>query len=235
MPIPSLRVSLTALIIILSSFILLAYIPSLSLLSAEMVDVGMSPLEAELDSGQQVPPNASTATGSAEMIYNDVTKSFDLDLIVRGIDLSELAAAHIHLAAAGTNGPIIVNLGPVRDWVQEDGVLKRSMTDSPFPSIYEEDLRAGDTYINVHTQTYPDGEIRGQLTLVIVPVPLPGPTATPSPEASPSPTPKPAPESRVIGILRFPGKTIICTLSYRTVRIGFVDAFFPRISCTDSQ
>ena len=73
-------------------------------------------------------------------------------------------AAHIHLGAAGTNGPVEVNLawpqdGQAADCLTEGeagkgldpGEVQRILAD---PSAY---------YVNVHNTEYPDGAVRGQL------------------------------------------------------------------------
>lgn len=210
-----------------------------SLPSADMADEMMFRLEASLDGSQEIPLVTTSATGSAEMIYNARTKTFDLDLVVEGIDFSNLSAAHIHLAPAGTNGPIIVGLGPVSEWT-ENASLHRELTGASFPGENEDELLDGDTYINVHTLQYPDGEIRGQLVVSEKPG-EPTPTLSPTPTSTPTPTPTDMPsepeeppetEEKVIGTFIFPGRKVVCTIKYRFVRVGFFRAAIPRISCT---
>lgn len=69
----------------------------------------------------------------------------------------EATAAHIHVGAAGKNGPVIVPLvkssGNV--WSVPAGA---KLTDAQYASY-----KAGDLYINVHSAKYKGGEIRGQL------------------------------------------------------------------------
>lgn len=69
-------------------------------------------------------------------------------------------AAHIHAGEAGTNGGIVIALKePNRGTGTSSGCIGR---------LDRADVRAirntpGDFYVNVHTQQYPDGAVRGQL------------------------------------------------------------------------
>jgi len=212
-------------------------------------------LEAALDGANEVPPVSTDASGTAEMTYNETTKTFELDVHVDGLDLEDLIAAHIHTGGIGVNGPIIVDLGPTSEWTV-GASIEREVVGGDFPEANESDLLAGDTYINVHTMSYPGGEVRGQLIVVGGPEPSLTPTATPTatPTLTPTPTPTltptatptqtptptvtppepedpPETEEKVIGRFLFPGKKLICTIKYEVVRVKFFVAFFPRITC----
>jgi hypothetical protein len=70
-------------------------------------------------------------------------------------------AAHVHKAAAGLNGPVIIplkapstgNPGTVGGCV--DGISKTLISDL--------ERERGNYYVNVHTTDYPNGAVRGQL------------------------------------------------------------------------
>jgi hypothetical protein len=71
--------------------------------------------------------------------------------------LDTVVAAHIHRAPAGTNGPVIVPLtapvsGVVKDCATADPALAAEIVANP----------AG-FYVNVHTDVFPGGAVRGQL------------------------------------------------------------------------
>lgn len=74
-----------------------------------------------------------------------------------------VGAAHIHLGAPGTNGPVVFELTPT---LRDDGLSgyfnpcynRFTLTDEQKAAV-----KAGDYYVNIHTETYPDGEIRAQL------------------------------------------------------------------------
>lgn len=156
-----------------------------------------SPLFALLRGSNQVPPLSSSATGTAVGSYNDGTNLLNIELFVIGISKANLTGSHIHLGAVGVNGDILLDLGPPSAWEEVLGVLHRSISDSAFPENQEAALLSGTTYVNIHSNAYPDGEIRGQLLVGILPSPSPSPTpsasVSPSPVASPSPTTSPSP------------------------------------------
>jgi hypothetical protein len=73
--------------------------------------------------------------------------------------------AHIHKGAAGTNGPVVVNLaapgdGDAADCLTE-GEAGKFVGDQTVADILE---HPEDYYVNVHNAEYPGGAIRGQLS-----------------------------------------------------------------------
>ena len=82
------------------------------------------------------------------------------DMSVKGsITTTGIAAtaAHIHMGAAGKNGPVIVPMVKSGD---------NGFTFPPGSKLNADQMKAfkaGDLYINVHSAANPGGEIRGQL------------------------------------------------------------------------
>lgn len=141
-------------------------------------------VKANLVSFEQVPSVLATGHGRFEAaVDEDGTISWRLSYA----DMSSpVVQAHIHFGASRTNGGVVVFLcGVVKPACPASGtitgtitaadvsVLPASNADSVIPQgIPPGDLaglitaiRSGDTYINVHTQTFPSGEIRGQLQM----------------------------------------------------------------------
>jgi len=63
---------------------------------------------AHLSGGNEVPENASIATGQALFTLSADGTQLHYKLIVANID--NVVASHIHLGAAGTNGPVVAFL-----------------------------------------------------------------------------------------------------------------------------
>jgi len=79
-----------------------------------------------------------------------------------------IVAAHLHLGAAGANGPVIVDLtNRVNGNRLKAGISAADLTsafDGDFGDFLNE-LAAGNVYINLHTEAFPAGEIRGQVRI----------------------------------------------------------------------
>lgn len=109
---------------------------------------------AALRGSQEVPPTASTALGSGTVLVNPVNRQLTAGVTTSGIAGS---AAHIHEAAPGVNGPIVI---PLAEAVTGSGIWTASaiLTEAQFNT-----LQAGNLYFNVHSAAFPNGEIRGQI------------------------------------------------------------------------
>ncbi len=74
---------------------------------------------------------------------------------------SEIIGAHIHKGVKGANGAVVKAL--IVDNNKFSVTWKRSDATNPLTTELLADLRAGNLYLNVHTPTNPDGEVRGQV------------------------------------------------------------------------
>ena len=118
-------------------------------------------------------PVLSTATGSATFeVMSGGTVKYNVS--VAGI--TGAIMAHIHTGVADSAGPIVVPLfnattptGPLTGTLASGSF---SSTNIQIPGISLDSLltlmRAGRTYVNVHTQANPNGEIRAQIEPVTV-------------------------------------------------------------------
>ena len=120
--------------------------------------IGREVFAAQMTSAQEVPANASIATGNGLVNFDPVTKKFSGRLTLTGMVAS---AAHIHTGVVGVNGPVIFSMTEVTAgsgiWVTAADAV---MTDAQITT-----LKAGGLYFNAHTSAFPGGEIRGQIGL----------------------------------------------------------------------
>ena len=107
-----------------------------------------------LSGNQEVPPVTTTATGSGTIkVLND--RSVSGSVTTSGVAGT---AAHIHMGAKGTNGPVIVPLNKTGDNIWSVPASIR-LNDTQY-----EAFGLGNLYVNVHSAANPGGEIRGQIT-----------------------------------------------------------------------
>lgn len=115
-----------------------------------MMGMGSS---VSLTGAQEVPPVSTSATGT--MKYT-VSSDMSLSGSVETTNLTS-TAAHIHDGAAGVNGPVIIPLNrtSANGWAVPPG--------TKLTEAQNRKLKAGELYVNVHSDAYKNGEIRAQL------------------------------------------------------------------------
>lgn len=109
----------------------------------------------ELSGDQEVPPNDSPNSGTGSFSLSEESDTLYFDIEWTGV-MGDFAGAHIHYAEAGEDGPIIFDLGPFI--IGNSAVGWWAISEEVF-----HDLRHDELYVNVHSSTYPGGEIRAQL------------------------------------------------------------------------
>jgi hypothetical protein len=114
---------------------------------------GDSGIKVTLSGKDEVPPVSTSASGSGTIVIGE-DKSVSGSVTTTGV---AGVAAHIHVGAAGKNGPVIVPLKKTAEnvWSVPEGA---KLTDAQYASY-----KAGDLYVNVHSAANKGGEIRGQL------------------------------------------------------------------------
>ncbi|MGH7176993.1 MAG: CHRD domain-containing protein [Tepidisphaeraceae bacterium] len=110
---------------------------------------------ADMDGLQETPPNASPASGFADLTVDDVTLDYAFHMEFAGL-IAPQTASHIHTAPVGVAGPVTIPV-PVGSPSDLIGVLTATQYAN---------LLAGLLYINVHSTVFPGGEIRGQFSEV---------------------------------------------------------------------
>ena len=107
-----------------------------------------------LEGRQEVPPVTTVATGTGVITIRP-DGSISGSVTTSGINAT---AAHIHQAARGANGPVIVPMVKSGDftWSIPPGA---KLTEAQHAAH-----RAGNLYVNVHSAAHPGGEIRAQIS-----------------------------------------------------------------------
>jgi hypothetical protein len=126
--------------------------------------------KADLKGEEEVPTLSTEASGEAEFKLSDDGQSIKFEVKVSNI--TDVSASHIHIAAAGSNGPIAVPLftgskpGQFSGTLAEGTITAADLT-GPLAGMTLDDLisqmKSGNTYCNVHTAAHAAGEIRGQI------------------------------------------------------------------------
>lgn len=124
---------------------------------SQIVPTNIRVLRFGLNGGQEVPPVSTTATATGYITVNQL--SGEVEANARTVNLAGGNAAHIHQAATGDNGGVIVPL-------TQDAVAPELWAGiGVFTAGQLTNFLNNNTYLNVHTPTYPGGEIRGQIVL----------------------------------------------------------------------
>ena len=121
---------------------------------------------ATLQGSQEVPARNTTATGTATVTLNDVTGQGTISVSFSGLTAA-VTGGHIHCCAfPGTNAPVIVPFDAVLTLTA--GGTAGSLSNYAFTLTAAQiaGMKSGQTYVNIHTSTFPGGEIRGQLNAV---------------------------------------------------------------------
>ena len=121
--------------------------------------IGRRILLADADGTQETPPNASAATGHGFVTYDPLTRKIAGSFHVDG---TTATVAHVHQAAAGVAGPVVVELMQSQagtdnsDWMLMDSTPALSFEQATA-------LVSAGMYYNAHSAGFPSGEVRGQL------------------------------------------------------------------------
>jgi hypothetical protein len=113
---------------------------------------GSGAVSVKLSGGEEVPPVNTSGTGSGSFRVAE-DGSISGSVTTKNVPGN---AAHIHLGARGRNGPVIVPLAKNGDtYSVPDG---KKLTSAQLQAF-----KAGDLYVNVHSNQHKGGEVRAQL------------------------------------------------------------------------
>lgn len=127
----------------------------LALSACDMPSTDTTKLTATLSAASEVPPINSKASGEADIHIG--VKDYKLSWTIKYSDLSGVVTgAHFHgPAMAGVNADVIVPInGDLSSPIKGEAILTAEQSAQ---------LLEGKWYVNLHTATHPDGEIRGQV------------------------------------------------------------------------
>jgi len=121
---------------------------------AVVADPNSVSFDIKLSGKNEVPETISVAEGTFKGTYNKSTKLFSYTLTFQGMSPT---AAHFHKGASNTTGAVVINIATAVFGSPLSGQTLALSTQQ------EQDLLAGQWYVNVHSAIYTGGEIRGQL------------------------------------------------------------------------
>ena len=141
-------------------------------------DSNRNAFKARLGGFQETPAISTTGSGSLEVTVNGGGTALAYNLKFSNLQGGSAGAAHIHIGQAGVAGGVAAFLcggggkpacpaagGTVSGTIQAADVLAipaQGLAAGDLGSLLKA-MRAGVTYANVHTATFPGGEIRGQI------------------------------------------------------------------------
>ena len=158
---------------------------ALSMLALSAAQAAPVTYHAFLSGAAEFPTNASPGTGETWVVYDDTAHTLHVDTTFSGL-LGLTTASHIHcctaVAGAGTAGvatetpsfphlPLGVTSGSfIEDFDLTDAsswnpsfVTAHGGTTAGAEAFFATGLAAGKAYLNIHTNLFPGGEIRGFL------------------------------------------------------------------------
>lgn len=109
-------------------------------------------LTATINGAQQVPANASTATGTFAGTYDSSSKQLTYTVTFQGLTPT---SAHIHTGAPGASGAVAIPFASLTSPIQGTVTLTADQATS---------LLNNGMYVNIHSSAYSGGEIRGNIS-----------------------------------------------------------------------
>lgn len=138
----------------------------------EVMDVQF---RTDLSGDNEVPPVETGASGEAHFTLTDHGEGLHIHYELHIQGLEHPAAAHIHLGGPDENGPVVVGLyetddpQPCARGLLAEGTIRGGLVgplEGEALDVLADEMDGGSTYVNVHTEENPEGEIRGQIEAV---------------------------------------------------------------------
>lgn len=134
-------------------------------LRGQILPLAQYHFNAYLGGSQEVPSVVSSGNGAVKVEWTNgqvaVTGSFT-DLI-NDFDSEVAGGAHIHFGLPGQNGDIALVLGATVDEDKRSGVFTSMLNTFEIDAPMEDAFMNRASYVNIHTNGFPGGEVRGQV------------------------------------------------------------------------
>jgi hypothetical protein len=118
--------------------------------------IGRQVVLATASGAQEVPSNGSAASGRGFVSYDPVSRRIQGSITLTGMTAT---IAHIHMAPAGANGPVVAGL---TETSAGSGVWAVPVN-TQLNVAQAQALLTGGLYFNAHSTAFAGGEVRGQL------------------------------------------------------------------------
>ena len=119
---------------------------------------------AMFDGAQQVPSSSSKGVGLGTFRLNKSKTVLNVNIAYTGIDT--IKSAHIHLGPKGKGGKVILDFSQFfsigGNYIQTTIVLNDTHNVKDYTAFINA-MDSGNLYVNLHTATFANGEIRGQI------------------------------------------------------------------------
>jgi len=118
-------------------------------------------LKTDLAGANEVPPSGSPGTGHADVTYDKTTRTLTWTINYSGLE-SQVIMVHFHGPASPSD-----HTAPIQIWIASGtGVQSPLHNWTSIAPSQEQDLLSGRWFIRIHTTKYPQGALRGQLTVL---------------------------------------------------------------------
>ena len=123
-----------------------------------------------LSGDQEVPPVKTSGKGKGHVVVDPLEKTVYYDIYAKKLssDIDLNIGVHFHRGERGVNGPVLKDLNIEESddcrYYRFKGKWTPKDTNQPLTQEDLDDLLSGRVYVNVHTEKYSNGEIRGQVS-----------------------------------------------------------------------
>ena len=125
-----------------------------------------------LGANERPTPTASAGTGFATITFDSVLDTLMYDVLYSGL-AGTATASHIHIGPVAGTGPVVLPFNPsptgtageLTGTLHNADIVNQGTTGLTDISQIAAQIQAGNGYVNVHSNLFPGGEIRGQLSV----------------------------------------------------------------------